>query len=375
MQKHKVFFDALSIAGSRMSGIGHVTLETVRALSKDEYFCESHDLILVVPLGKKHQIQSYNINAAIKVLPLPARIFNLIQKFNLLPPLDIIIGKGTYVFPNYRNWPLLRSRSITYVHDLSFLLYPELVEKKNLRYLVRNIDLWISRADIIVTGSQTVLGEIVAHYPGIKDKLKVIPHGIDTIFSEIIPKEKVVSTKIKYGFNTKNYFLYVGNIEPRKNLELIIEAHKALPRKLASIFPLVIIGGGGWRSENIDIAIARGIAEGTIIKPSKYVEDKDLPAIYYGATALVQVALYEGFGISPLQSLATGTPVLLSNIAVFREIFENTDGVYFAEPQDVNSIRSKLITILKSTHKLNRWKKYSWALTAKRLANIIETQE
>src|SRR5437868_4018100 len=112
--KQRLLIDALPLAQNRMSGIGHLLLELTRALASNDNL----SVILVVPLGKRKAVLRHGINnISIKTLPLPARAVSILLRTRLLPPVDLVLGRGVYLFPNYRNWPLLFSKSLTYFHD------------------------------------------------------------------------------------------------------------------------------------------------------------------------------------------------------------------------------------------------------------------
>jgi hypothetical protein len=132
--KTNLYVDAMVLAQPRMSGVGHLTLHMIRALLVHELFTERFNLHLVVPYNKTAAVQAnldtYHVNASIKKLYLPARGIELLSRLKLLPPMDLFLGNGVYLFPNYKNWPLLRSRSYTYVYDLGFIKYPEFVVER-----------------------------------------------------------------------------------------------------------------------------------------------------------------------------------------------------------------------------------------------------
>jgi len=158
MKKTKIYIDALSLAEQKVSGIGHLTLETVRALALEEGL----HINLVLPLGKRKLVERHRLqNVTIMELPIPARGLSLLTKMHLMPPVDLLLGSGVYIFPNYRNWPLLFSKSLTYFHDVSFMLYPETVSPKNLKYLQQNSPIWLKRSDLVLTLSKSSKKDIV----------------------------------------------------------------------------------------------------------------------------------------------------------------------------------------------------------------------
>lgn len=148
----RLYIDALALVPDRKSGVGQTLEQTLENLSLIPEFTTEWTAYLVVPLGKAKYLKKYEkTNISIKTICLPARILDVLLRFGVLPPLDIFIGKGVYLFPNYRNWPLWRSRSMTYVYDIGFVLFPETIQPKNRSYLATNIKKWISRTDTVIT--------------------------------------------------------------------------------------------------------------------------------------------------------------------------------------------------------------------------------
>ncbi|MFZ2537574.1 MAG: glycosyltransferase family 1 protein, partial [Oscillospiraceae bacterium] len=333
--------------------------------------------ILVVPLFKKKLIERHGLdNVKVRTVPLPARVMNALLRLRLLPPLDLILGKGTYVFTNYRNWPLLFSKSITYIHDITYLLYPEFLEKKNLKYLIKGIPTWVKRSQFIVTASEVSKNEINSYLGVDNSRIKVIPHGVNRDeYHKIKDKNLIDSTKKKYGIYSEKYLLYVGNLEPRKNLDKLLSAHSNQDTQWKQKYPILLIGARSWADDSIGLKIKDGILNKTVILPSGYVDDQDLPVFYSDAIALVQPAIYEGFGVSPLQALACDTQVLISNIPVFKEIFGNDGAITYLEPDSIDDIGTKLRSVTSNPVDSTAFDKYSWEETATKLTNLINLSE
>ncbi len=369
-----VYIDALPICSKRMSGIGHLTLGMIKGLSE----IKELKVVLVLPLFKKKIVEALNIpNTQIKVIPLPARMVSLLTKARLMPPVDVFVGKGAYIFPNYRNWPLLFSKSLTYFHDISFILYPETLLPKNLKYLTRNYKSWIKRTDKIVTLSPSSKEDIIKHLGVPESLIEIVPPGVDTgMFYKRSQTEAHEVTK-KYGIPSLNNILYIGNLEPRKNLLRLIKAFLQLPEDLRNKHNLIIIGGGGWLNEQLLALIDSEMKKGEVYRVNDYVEDSDLPAIYSSASALVLPSIYEGFGISPLQAMACRVPVAVSDSSSLPFVVGEA-GVYF-DPNNEKDISNKIYKILTDKDKnselsqkgLRQAKKFSWQNSANRLYDCI----
>jgi glycosyltransferase involved in cell wall biosynthesis len=290
--------------------------------------------------------------------------------------MDIFLGKGVYIFPNYKNWRLSHSRSLTFVCDVSYLLFPQYVSPKNQRFLEKNIHKWIKRTNKVLAISRNAQKELINSLGVNEEKTLLVPCGVDTTMFYKRPEKEIEIVKKEFGI-TKDYVLYLGNIEPRKNIKRLIEAYKLLPRKQRERYALVLVGGGGWLNESIMKAIRQAQKEGyNVIKPQRYIPEEAIPALHSGAKVLVHVALYEGFGISPLQAMACDTPTIVANNSSLPEVVGEASLLINAN--DVQDISNNLENLLQDT-KLQRKlilegrkqvKKYTWD----RSAQII-TQE
>jgi glycosyltransferase involved in cell wall biosynthesis len=333
----KVYIDASAMADVRKSGIGHLVLSTAQALDKLLEERTGYLITLFVPWRQWELLNGYKFkHLRYKRLPFPGRILNLMARFRVAPPLDVFLGKGIYIFPNYKNWGLYRSKSITYVHDIGFALFPQFTKPNNRKMLVKYIPLWIKRTAIVATLSQSSKREIQKQYELPAEKITVIPCGVDLKEYYRRPQAEIDRVKKKYGVEG-DYLFFLSNIEPRKNLGTLIEAYKSLPARSTEQYGLLVVGSEGWLNEDILKQIKIAQAEGfRITHPAVYVPDSDLPALHSGATALVQPSFHEGFGISPLQAMACGTPVIISDIPSLRELVGQA-GVYI-DPSNAENL-------------------------------------
>lgn len=345
MKPVKIFIEAGPITETKISGIGHMTLELVRALSRHPDNGRSFELILVVPFDKKNTLDRWNFEKLkYKTALIPMRLFNIIWKYDLLPPMDLFFGRGIYIFSNYKNWRLAFSTNATFVCDVSYLLYPEFVSPKNQNFLEKNIYKWVKRSDRVLAISENARQEIIKTLGVASEKTLLVPCGVDP--SQFFKRDidEVAAFKRDYGIKG-GYILYLGNIEPRKNIERLVDAYKLLPKELRKKYSLVLVGGGGWLDEPIKEKIYQEQKNGlSIIKLNKYVPDDKLPALYSGAEILVHPALYEGFGISPLQAMACETPVVVANNSSLPEVVGSAG--LMVEALNVKDISAKMERLL-----------------------------
>jgi glycosyltransferase involved in cell wall biosynthesis len=382
MKKTKLYIEAYPLSEDKISGIGHMTLELIRALEKHPKNQVSFELVLVINKDRKEKLSRWGFKkVSIKTIPLPTRLFNALWKFDLLPPMDMWLGRGVYIFPNYKNWRLVFSKSLTFVCDISYLLYPEFVSPKNQKFLEKNVKKWVKRTDKVLAISKNAQTEIINNLHIAAEKTLLVPCGVDTTVFYKRPKDEIERLKITNGI-AKEYILYLGNIEPRKNIERLLNAYKLLPDELRKKYTLVLVGGGGWLNEPIMDAVYKSQQEGfDVLKPANYIPEEDLPALHSGASMLVHPALYEGFGISPLQAMACGTPVVVANNSSLPEVVG--DAALFIDTKNEHDISDKIQRLLTDaslreqlTEKgKRRVQQYSWSISAEILVNeLVEKQ-
>ena len=342
MGKIRFFVDAAPLVDFHLSGVGHATYHLVDELSRDRAFTEKHAIILIVAFGTKPRLAKWRFNSAVVPLsiPLPGRVLNWLLKNNALPWLDLFLGRGVYLFPNFRNWPLLFSRSFTYIHDVAFTRYPETVEPRNLAYLRKNVARWIGRTTKVVTVSNTSKQEIVEAFDVDPAKIVVAHNGVDRTRYKRSDPQQIEKTKRNLGI-AGEYILYVGNIEPRKNLTRLISAYRSLPKALTDCYQLVMVGSGGWLNEAIIDAISHAQYDGyRIVRPLRFVEDLEIVDLYSGARCAVLPSFHEGFGMPVLEALACGTRVVAADLGSIREA--GGDAVAYCDPLSVASIADTL---------------------------------
>lgn len=372
MTKQKLFFDATPLIDIHVSGVGKVLQETLKVLDKPGYAAK-YDMYIFVPVNElaKAKMLDYTY-IKIKTLPYPHKFLSLFARFRLSPPLDIFLGKGVYIFENFRNWNLLFSKSITYIHDVSFKIYPDFVEERNLTYLQRHVDMWIDRTDRVVTVSESSAKEIAREYR--LKNVSVVSNAVDTTMFYPRTVNEVNETARRWALPVK-YHVFIGNVEPRKNLINTIKAFKQYVKNTNRNESLVIIGGGGWRNEDIVHEIEQARLSGVnIIRPDGYVPDEDLPAIITGAQSLLQFSWHEGFGLPVLQAISCGTPVAASDIVSLREAAGAEERmVAYAPPDDIEKLSGAIETAVSIGHKAKVPSSVrTWEMAARDLLEIID---
>ena len=302
---------------------------------------------------------------------IPLRIYSNLHSRFKAPYFDLFKKKvDVTIQPNYSCWPTIRSRkTITAIHDLTYIHYPELVESKNLAHLRRIVPRTIKKSDYILTISETVKNELMAEFNIDSSRFIVTPIPADDIF--YVPSSNEIHKK--YNIPTKKYILFIGNLEPRKNLSTLIRAYRLLPEDIRKEYSLIIGGGKGWKFEETEQVLNSG-PENENIRRIGFVDQDDLPSLYQHASLFAITSLYEGFGMPILEALASNCPVLASDIPVFRETGGNV--ITYAAHNSPDDFSDKLITLLKTTPNKKEIRRHlstiSWEENAKKIIQACE---
>lgn len=248
----------------------------------------------------------------------PGRVAQALWKHLRWPPYEQFAGAADlYHFPNYVLPPGRRGIRVVTVHDVSFLRLPDFAETRNLEYLRTNIRRTVAEADAIVTPSVFSASEVV-------ELLDVDPARVHAIHIGVTEHMKSPTSdtvaRVRSRLQLEEpYILFVGTIEPRKNLPLLIDLYERLTDYDGR---LVIAGMPGWKCAPI-MAKMRSSARADRIHYLDYMNDSDLPALYAGADVLISPSFYEGFGFPPVEAMLCGTPVVASDTASHPEILGN----------------------------------------------------
>lgn len=361
-----------------MSGIGHTLLALLREWHQSETLNTKFKLILLVPYDKRKQVETLGLQFPIKQILIPDTLFRALRRFNLLPFMDIFFGKGYYLFPNYWNWPLLFSKSYTYMYDVSFIVYPEFTDTKNQIFLSRYLKIWAQRSNGIITISNHAKAEIIKYTNMAANKIKVIHNGVNAVPSKAVTNETINAMKKKYGI-VGEYILFVGNIEPRKNIARLVAAYRLLAKETRQVYTLVVVGGYGWKNEPIKKSIESAVREGhAVLKIDTFVPDQDIIQLYAGAKVLVHPALYEGFGMTPLEAMSVGTPTIVGNNSSLPEVMSNAS--LYVDAMSEKDISVKIEKLLRDENLRNklikagkiRVRKFTWRQTVNELGEYME---
>lgn len=375
-----ITFDAIPLIADKITGIG---------------WCEAGQTMKLAELYPEHRFEySFFVDRrgnAVKRIrqfsgrriklntsSFPKKLYRLLSV--LLPvPYSAFFGKKSDIthFFNYIIPPGVQGKTVVTVHDMVYKAFPETVRGRTRFMLDAGLKKSLKRADIVVTDSEFSRSEIVKYFPWCADKLRVVPCGVDTErFRPCEDMRKIADVKASLGIEG-DYFLYLGTIEPRKNLERLIRAYNVFSKKVSDPPKLVLAGGKGWLYDGIFARVkALGLEDKVIF--TKYVPSEDMNALMCGAVSFVFPSLYEGFGMPPLEAMACGVPVLVSGEASLPEV--TGDCAVIVNPYDVKSIARGLYRLYSdealrrdlSRRGLERAKRFTWENSAKILYDVYK---
>jgi alpha-1,3-rhamnosyl/mannosyltransferase len=227
--------------------------------------------------------------------------------------------------------------AVVTVHDLSVLLHPEWHPIDRVRHHERCFRRGLADAHHIITVSHFVRRQVVEHLGIAPERVTAVPNGVGPEYFAAGPTE---AERVRRALDLPpDYLLFVGTVEPRKNMLTLLRAYCALPAELRRRCPLVLAGGWGWKSAAVaDYYRAKAAAAG--VRHLGYTEERHLPGLYAGARALVYPSLYEGFGLPPLEMLACGGAVLSSTADALREVLGGQ--AQYVPPLDIDGWRDVL---------------------------------
>ncbi len=242
------------------------------------------------------------------------------------------------LFLNYIVPPRVSGRVITAIYDMTYLRYPETMQRKNYRRIRAHIEESIARSDHILTISEFSKREILEllHVP--EESVSVVAAAPS------LPQQPRPFAEVGENYQIqKPYLLYLGNLEPRKNLARLLKAFAYLKTQYHIPHRLVLAGGNRWRNQAYE-SLLRGLRLGDAVIETGFVSDPEKRTLYENAALFVFPSLYEGFGMPPLEAMACGCPVACSNAAALPEIVD--DAACLFDPLDEKAIAEAVWRVL-----------------------------
>ncbi len=266
------------------------------------------------------------LGANVFVLSFPPKVLQLLWgTFNIMP-VEWFIGKvDIFHFSDFSRPPLLAgTKGITTVHDLTWKIYPEFHTPEVITAHRKKIRKTLQFNDVIIADSQKTKDDLLHFFPSMKNPITIVPLGVDDRFFIKQGRKDIGTVLEKYNI-PQPYILYVGAIEPRKNLVNLIKAFSYVVKKHPD-YHLCFVGRAGWNKDEVFQTVADFNLQEHVYFAG-YVEDADLPHLYQGASVFVYPSLYEGFGLPPLESIASGIPTIAYNSPSIPGSFKKTVSV------------------------------------------------
>lgn len=263
-------------------------------------------------------------------------------KFGWSPVVDLLtINTDVFHISNLVRNPPRRPLVTATIHDLTYALMPDVHTPANVQADTGYAERVLKKARRLIAVSENTRRDAV-HVLGIPpDRVSVIYPGVAPVFFDV-DAARVAEVRHKLGIE-KDYVLFVGTIEPRKNVGGLLDAWESLADEFRDQFRLVIAGPEGWRSESVMARLEKGING---VRYAGYVPEQDLPALTAGARVLAYPSLYEGFGFPVAQAMAAGVPVITSNVSSLPEV--TGPGGILIDPRSPAELASGLKSILLS---------------------------
>jgi len=363
----------ISPAIKNRTGIGRLTHELLKALSSIGSEAE-----FVGFYNRSSRVNNYNLpttlptittrlsDKMLRTLVLLANAVGISQD-TLLPGIDIFHATDN-LLPN-----LIYTKSVFTLYDLSFLSYPKTHTTLNRLFLKIMMPYFLRKTDAIIAISNHTRKEALRFYNLNFANIKVIYPGVSSNFQPITNREQLVAVRQRYCL-PERFFLYVGTIEPRKNLATLFEAFKHVHHKGVN---LVIVGKKGWRyKETVERLKILELTEEVLF--TDFVADDILPAIYSLADACVYPSLYEGFGFPVLEAMACGTPVISSNTSSLPEV--TGESAILLDPRNIQEWVRALGAIIRKPklreklkyQGLEQAKKFGWETAARETMKLYQ---
>jgi len=355
-----------------LTGVGHYTHELARALAAE---APGDQFDIVSPLTFIPQLYDSRDGR-------PPNLRLVRAKANLLTRRWWTIGAPLYVVKNSvtlfhgTNFevPLWQKcPSVLTIHDLSHFLYPETHEQPRVRRARRRLPLMARTATMIITPTEQVRTEVCKSLKIPRDKVVVVPEAAREKFRPMA-LEQTASTRTRLRVE-RDFLLFVGTIEPRKNLLTLLPAFNQILRERSRPLQLVIAGKQGWLTDELFDYIAQsGLTER--IRFTGYLGDEDLRALYSSCRIFVYPSVYEGFGLPPLEAMACGAPVIASRIESIAEVCAGA--ARLVKARDVEALARATIALLDSEAEqqrlsaagLERVREFSWLSTAQQTREV-----
>ena len=361
-----IALDAMPLA-SQLTGVGHYTFELARSLA---LAAPADDFTLISPLPHSSSTSDVIEDRS------PRNLFNLHLGRKLLNRrwwslgLPFYLRRSSFDLFHGTNYeiPLWGKRpAVITIHDMSLLLHPHFHEAYLVRRARRRLPLMARSAAMIITPTSSVKSEVCETLRINPDRVAVTPEAPRSVFKGL-EAEKTFEIRRRLGIRD-DFILFVGTIEPRKNLYNLVQAFDQVLRNTSLSPHLVVAGGKGWLMDDFYSLIRQRGLEDRILFTG-YLQDEDLCGLYSSCKVFVYPSHYEGFGLPPLEAMACGAPVITSKIPAIMETVEKA--ARLVDPESVEDLAVAIVDVLSNEETRNHYssaggelvKRFTWERTA-----------
>jgi glycosyltransferase involved in cell wall biosynthesis len=377
----KIGIDIRNI-GRQRTGSEAVVLELTKNILKidhaNEYFLftDTEDRDVLDNIEKSLELEGVD---NVRIISLKARnkfawAFWAMPKYLRKNKLDVYHTE--YILPFFIP---KRTRAITHIHDVSFKAHKEFIKKTDLFFLNILIPYSIRRADTIIAISEFTRNEIEKYYKVDSEKIEMIHNAVNKK-KDSLRTSNAEEVREKYGLPEK-YILYIGTLQPRKNVSSLIKAFARVSHQIPEI---KLVVAGNKKAHNFDQEIDRSVEslklDDKVVFPG-FIDEKDKMVVYSGAHVFAYPSFYEGFGLPLLEAMSVDVPVISSSSSSLKEV--GGDACLFFDPSDLDDLSKKLYTICIDEELRNnlvdsgrqRVSFFSWQKSAKQLLKIYQKQK
>lgn len=365
-----IAIDVRSLMEGRFSGVEQYTMQIIRGMLR---VAPRHKYHLFYNAARPVTLPDFYGDVHVQGFKYPNLLFNASQWLLGKPAWDTLVKADVFFVPNSRLVPLKRDVPLVVVaHDLSFERFPEFFDgRRRVWHRLMSPKHLMRSADAVVAVSEHTKRDVSRLYGIEQEKITVIHSGVEV--PPVPPALEVEGMRRRYHLPEK-FVLYIGALEPRKNIATLVRAFDAIA--LSVPHDLVIAGERGWRGEELLLALGEAVHRKRI-HVLGFVRESDKAALYAAADIFVYPSFYEGFGFPPLEALALGTPVITSFNSSLPEVVG--EWATLVDPYNGGELAAVMkellldIPVVSEETRQEVQRRYSWDRAARETLAVLET--
>jgi len=351
----KIALDCSLVPGSR-GGIGQYSYYLAHALASIDKENSYSEYILVPAINhilhpghKRVDLpDTGNFRVVFKTIPVHFQLMRYLWlpampgslREYMLAGLDAdLYHSHSYCVPRFRD---KKKRLVVTVYDASVLTHPECHTRTNMDFCLRGIRDAVRYADRIIAISEHTKADLIRYFNAPSELVTVTQLAAGSDYRVVKDAITLRAARQKYDL-PENYILFVGSLEPRKNVRTLLKAYSMLPDRIKKEFRMVVAGGRGWLNTDIP-EVVKELEISDSVKFAGYIDSADIASVYSGAAVFAYPSLYEGFGLPILEAMSCGTPVVTSDTSSMPEVAG--EAALLVEPRDAEAISAALARVL-----------------------------